>query len=513
MIQTDFSKGFLPLVRALEDQIRSAYAPINTRELKTLQKKIDDFVRETLSSLPQPTREEVKRDVDASLKILQECRTFQLSQSWLFQPMEYGSLNLVCPGLPTVCCGATGHAMMPCIGDYGDRYDMSIFEARIRLHPAQVTNIPESVRHAVGDGKGKKVDYIFSVESIAYLKAPKEKKELPFEFNLVTHGWTHRHYEEGRDSMEMVWMGVYEAEGVYPIDTHDGVSFNAQKVLPVHCHPKDSTTAFSPNNAHIGISGNTPFSSFWSVLKLGDRIIVTKHVLVHEYDRGIQEAFASKSLNDVFAKLKWHEEALLQPLQTVAESYEQEKVDANELFAQLSSSLKNSIYYQTWFDKWQNKQFPAPHGDFGRAAFHCDKSLDSQFHCNKQEQAAVIYASRMRLQKDYQKLVDSIQELFAPPKEIPPLTLEQREKIRLLKPIIASFESGETSKGFELFNQLDSIHQHGVYQYVWETFGCPRDFPGDFGAASFHSSLGLRTAQQCDDKKRIKALLCYLHSI
>jgi hypothetical protein len=513
----DISKNYLTSSIALVDQVRSSYNPINTPKLEKLQEEIDLFVREKLSSqpLPEAVKGEVTRDAETSLKILQECKAFQLSQDWLSQKMIHGRLNLACPGVLPVGCGATRHPMSPCIGFYDtEEYRMSISLATIRLHPAQLTNIPESVIHAIGDVKGKKVDYLLSVENISYIKELIEKRKLPLQFNLATHGWAHRHYQEGKDLTEMVSMGIYEAEGVYPIQTSDGVSFNAQGVLPVHCHPKDSAIAFSPNNAHIGISGNTPFSSHWSLLKLGDRIIVTKQVLMHEYDRAIAKTFLdSKSLHEVFTKLRLHEEALLKPLLIAAESYEQGKADADQLFASLSNSLKNSIYYQTWFDKWQNKELPPPHGDFGRAAFHCDKNLDPKFHCNGKERAAIIRASCMRLQQNYQRWVNGIQALFATPKGIPPSTLEQREKTRLLKPIIELFESGQDDAGFELFNQLDPTHQHGVYQYVWETFGCPRDFPGDFGAASFHSSLALEAERRCDVKKRIRALLCYLHSI
>jgi hypothetical protein len=512
---TDIAKGYRAATIALQ-QATSSY-DINTSKLEELRDEIDVFVREKLNSepLPEAVKAEAKHDAESSSKILEGYRALQLSDEWLSQQMIYGELNLACPGIPTVGCGATGHPMKPCIGFYGtEGYRMSIPLATIRLHRAQVTNIPESVIHAIGDVKGKKVDYLLSVENISGLKELTEKHKLPLQFNLSAHGWAHRHYEKGKDLTEMVSMGIYEADGTYPIQTPNGVGFNAQTILPVHCHPKGNLTAFSPNNAHVGISGNTPFSSHWSVLKLGDRIIVTKQVLMHEYDRAIAQAFlTSNSLHEVFEKLRLHEEVLLKPLQVVAESYEQGKADADQLFANLSNSLKNSIYYQTWFDKWQNKELPAPHGDFGRAAFHGDNSLDPKYHCNGKERGAIIRASCVRLQQDYQRWVSGIRALSVSPKGVSLLTLEQREKTRLLKPIIELFESGQESRGFELFNQLDPMHQHGVYQYVWETFRYPRDFPGDFGAASFHSSLALEPERRCDVKKRIRALLCYLHSI
>ncbi len=509
---TDISKNYLARTNAIA--LQAAVGRNCKKEIETLETEIDVFVRNRLNA------QNIPKEIKTSIEMLGMCKSFQLSKEWLTEKFtKFRRLNLTRPEAPFQLYLMGCWPKRSGIGYYGnanENFEQSSSIAEMRLHPAQLNNLPEDVIKAIGDTKDKKVDLFISLENIQCLKKLKEH-DLPY-FNIITHAWAHRYYEQGKDVTEMVSMGIYEPQGVYPLETQDGVSFNGQKVLPVTLHPPGGGgfIAMSPNNAHIGINGSTLFSSFWFVAHLGQRVLASYHILKHEKDQVFEKIFSQQpSLTETLEKLKNYRQTLIKPLTDVAEGYELERAEADQLFSSLPRSLKNSIYYQTWLDKWENANegTPAPHSDFGRAAFHGDHSLDAKYHCNGKERAALIRASCARIQQDYDQIVGQLQSLFVPPKEIAPLSEEQKEKLRLLNPIIEAFKTGHTQTGFNLFNQLDPKHRTKVYEYVWEYSNCPRNFPGDFGSASFHASPALDSNQHCDDEGRARALLCYLHSI
>ena len=506
---TDISKNYL--ARANDIALRAVVGGNCKKEIETLETEIDAFVRNRLNA------QNIPQEIKTSLERLGMCKSFQLSKDWLSKNIGCnGKLNLICSEAPVVL-SMDFHPRKSSIGCYDENPNQSYSIATIRLHPAQLSNFPESVIRAIGDTRGKKVDFIVSIEDIRRLKEVKEKKRHPFELNVVTHPWAQPRYEKGKNVTEMVSMGIYEPQGVYPIQTQEGISFHGQKELPVICHWCDNgnNIAFSPNNAHFGVKGDTPFSSFWFVAHLGQRILAANHILMNDYDQEFE--YACKTTSSVFEtleRLKKHRETVIGNLLEAVKGYEQGRGnDADGIFSRLPSSFKNAIYYQTWIEKWPNKELPPPHPDFGRMAFECHPDLDPKYHCNEKDCAFIIRNAASTIQRDYDQLVDRLRSLFVPPKEIPPLSEEQKEKFRLLNPIIEAFQSGQTQRGFELFSQLDANHRHKVYEYVWDYFNCPRNFPGDFGQASFHASPELKPAYHCDDNKRVKALLCYLHSI
>jgi hypothetical protein len=482
----------------------------NTQQLDALDAQVEKCAeRARAQILPPAIDQQVKWDIEASRELVQECKAYHLSKDWLDQPLKrwngVGVTNLVCPELPCAYDNSWWSEKLPRIGVYTNGYPKATNYGKVRLNEAQLSNIPESVARAIGDRSGKKIDYFFCVDSVASLKEIKQKQGAPLELNVLSHYWAHDHHEWDTNVTKEVSMGIYEANGVYSVDTQDGVSFESQKELPVICHPGKETICLSPNNAHIGIKGDAPFSSHWLVCKLDNRVIVTHQVLVHEYhfEKLFHNAFQSGSLGKAFEKLNGPRKNIFRPLLNVAESYEKADGNGDVLFNALPSSLKNSAYYQTWLEKWTDKTKAAP-SDFGGTTFH---------NCSNQDKAALLCTSYYRLLEDYGRCIDKMQVLFAPPKTILPPTPEKQEKLRLLTPIVDAFKAGRTDDGFALFEKLADVHKNGIYQYVWEFALCPRNYPGDFGKDAFYGSKDIPECHRYNDTNRAKAVLSYLHSI
>jgi hypothetical protein len=502
----------------------SRYNPLSVSALNGFEAEVSQFVQKYLtvsnSALSAEAKKDVERLVEISSRTLQECKARQLSLEWLSQRIERGHANLICSELPSAFYNGVNFRLeRPEMGHYGETYQVSLDVATLRLHPVQMANFPESVRNAAGDVRDKKIEFFLSAETTGGLRQHVKEKKLPHVFNLILHGWAHPCYEKGKDSTEMVDIGVYEPEGVYPIQTPAGISFHHQKELPVICHPKDGRTALSPNNAHIGINENALFSSFWLVAKLKDRVLIAKQVLFNEWlivnrMNLIWGAFNNAStVNEAFQNLRMSCPVIMKSLLDAAESYESGSPEADKIFDQLFDSFKNSAYQETWQQTWKNKELPPPHADFGCAAFHGHTSLDPQYRCNSRQKGAILRAVASKFEADYERLVDGIESVFAPPKFILPLSEEQRKKEQLLNPIVEAFKNGESEKGLQLFGQLDPSYKQNIYNCVWRHFGCPRNFAGDFGAASFYASPELKVERQCDNAKRAKMILYYLHSL
>lgn len=522
------SRDFLSQASLIQIRLQGQGAdPISRQELAELELRIDDFVREKLTGL-QPSKEleqeleGVKERIAQSKALISDLKGIPLDFGAM--PIKRGDANFIQPLLPPALSGAFPFNKVPVLGRYDlQGYHMGQEVSFIRLSPAQ--RIPASVMALIGDRDGKKVDYFQVVEDTSAItrwirEHRKQVKDLPSDLNLVTHYWVHPHYEYGKESKCFVEMGICDELNVYPILSDIGIPFRAMKPLEVICHPSEGSTALSPYNAIVGVSSNKPFSSFWSVLKHGNRTVATRHVLLHErdsFDGQIKDVFLKGgSMSEINTRLREVNETQKQSLLKLAASLEKNDSYARQLFDALPDYQKYSIYYQTWVEKWKEKHAdrPAPHGDFGKASFHCYGDLKSEFHCSSADQGSIVRNYASVLYSELDKLVQDTELLFAPLFDVQPRSPEQIEKIRLLQPVADAFERGDEKEGMALFTALDKVHRHGVYEYVWEAKGCPRTFPGDFGEASFFAKdARLEDYERCGSRDRVKAILAYIYSI
>ncbi len=458
----------------------------------------------------------------------QRQQAVQLASNWRETRLSSGNGNLICPGYQAALYNhAIKMERFPHVGFYNvasqeQAYLIAPSHFLIRLHSAQHGNLPQSVKNAIGDTRNKKVDYLFSCSSGVEIKRSKEALNQSLKYNLSTHAWAHPHYQHGQDRTETVNIGLFEGQNVSEASDAEGIGFNRLKPISVHCHPSPGIThALSPNNAHFMVDSGAPYSTFWSVCQLGDRMIVTKHLLINEFDvvtQSIVRAFErGQSVNQILQNLQQNANFSAH-FEDLARALEDERPGAQKLFQDFTGRQhhQNGIYKQTWLEKWA-KNHPhqePPHGlAFGKMSFQSSPYLEPQYRCTPHERAQIIRAYSAQVSSDYNRVVQDLQTLFSAPREIPPQTELQKEKLRLLMPVVDAFKRGDENEGMRLFNTLPQVHKGGVCQYAWEFAGCPQDFPGDFGAAAFYRDTRLSQAKHCDREQRIKAILCYIHSI
>ncbi len=512
------TQSFCDRALNLSHQVDGRFTPLLRQELADLELEIDVYVRERLSS--QPNSDHWVEDVDNARLTIQSTKEITFPLDWGDQSLRYGNLNLTCPEMPPALMGINAMLKVPFIGSYDIQgYHFSDSNSLIRLHPAQVEKIPQEVMEAIGDNKGKKVEYYSNVLDISALVQLKKQQNKPIVLNLASHAWVHPHYQIGSDVTFHVDMGIFCAQNVYPVRSNEGIQFDGFKSLPVTCHPtNEGPLAFSPDNALFGVVGNRPVSSFWAVFKFQNRSIAIKYILINTNDTLGSEmglAFSNgTNINEAAKKIKQINEKELGTLLELADVFEGGSEFAMELFDALPEYQKNSCYYQTWVDKWPNKQTPPPHGDFGKASFRCFGDLNSQHHCSNSDRALIVRNYAICLHDELNKVIQDTETLFAPSSEIPPRSPDEIQKIKLLTPVAEAFGRGDDEEGFRLFNELDSVHRHGVFQYVWEEKGCPIFFEGDFGQASFYGSdARLDVGDICINSQRQSAILYYMYSV
>lgn len=497
---------------------RSQGPLIDVSQVEGLENEIDTFVRDRLNT-NTPEAQAAQREISIAKDTLQKSKATLLAQQWRHSPLRTTGGNLINPSLRSVLSTQTVHqGRFPQVGFYNDasewrEYEMAICSQLIRLHPAQACNLPESVKRAIGDVRGKKVDYFLSFSDAVALKRSNEKIQRPLIYNLSTHAWAQPDYRTGGDRSIDVQMGIFEGRDVYEVKTGSGVGFGYLKPMSVHCHPTDNgATALSPNNAHFGVNPNASFSTFWSVCMMGDRAVVTEHLIINEFDfvtMPLATAFQQGgSLAQIIQKVQTV--PFTSQLLSLAADFELGAPDAMRKFQALKPHHQNAIFGRTWQDKW-NAHFPnqaAPHADFGRLSFQSDPSLDANHHCTGKDRSTILRNYCAQLSLNYINFVTGLETLLAAPREVP-----VNEKMRTFKPIVEAFQRGDEAEGMRLFNVLEPRHKHGVFAYVWDLEGRPMDFPGDFGSASFYADARVKLERRCDRDKRLQAILSYIHSI
>ena len=339
------------------DYVSRSQGPLATvSQVEGLENEIDTFVRDRLNT-NTPEAQAAQREITIAREALQKSKATLLAQEWKHSPLRTTGGNLINPSLRSVLLTHTVHqGRFPQVGFYNDasewrEYEMAICSQLIRLHPAQHSNLPESVTRAIGDVHGKKVDYFLSFSDAVALKRSTEKVQRPLIYNLSTHAWAQPDYRAGGDRSIDVQMGIFEGRDVYEVKTGSGIGFGYLKPISVHCHPTDGgLTALSPNNAHFRVNPNASFSTFWSVCMLGDRAVATLHLVVNEFDFvtiPLATAFQQGgSLAQIIQKVQTV--PFTKQLLEIAADFDLGVPDAMRRFQALKPHHQNAIFGRTW---------------------------------------------------------------------------------------------------------------------------------------------------------------------
>ncbi len=506
----------MAVISIAKGYVTRAQGPVaDMSQVERLEDEIDTFVRERLNT-NTPEAQAAQREVAIARGALQKSKAAVFAHEWRHFPLKNTGGNLINPSLRSVLFHPLIYqGRFPQVGFYNTasrEYEMAFPSQLVRLHPAQACNLPDSVKKAIGDVRGKKVDYLLSFSDAVQLKKSNAALQRPLIYNLSTHAWAQPDYRLGEDRSVDVQMGIFEGRDVNEVKTSNGVAFGYLKPMSVYCHPANGLTALSPNNAQFEVNPHASFSTFWSVCMLGDRAVVTLHFIINELDfvtMPLQAAFQQGgSLAQIIQRVQIV--PFTRQLLELAADFERGQPSAWEKFQAMNTHHKNAIFCRTWLDKW-NYHYPnisAPHSDFGRLAFLSDPQLAEQYHCTGKDKSTLLHNYCVQLSLNYIHFVAGLETLLAAPKEIP-----VNEKMRTLKPVVEAFQRGDEGEGMRLFNALEPRHKHGVFAYVWDLEGRPMDFPGDFGAASFYGDTRLKSDRLCDRDKRLQAILCYIHSI
>jgi len=435
--------------------------------------------------------------------------------------------NLMNPKLPPVGVVHIGQfniqPKLPLVGYYNQKegfYDLNTDCAKFRLHPAQFANLPLDVQRVIGDPKGQKLKLYATIQNNQYILEKTLDTDHPRRLNLHTHGFVHEHYEAFKDETHRVEMGVYSPMNVLPKHSQDGISFEEMKPLPVQIHPVDGSIAFSPNNAHIEIGDPVvnPITSFWSVVKDVDRIVIVHHLLLNTQSEAnllLDPFYDEPTIGRAIQKMKEKVLDNQQLLERIGTAF---KVHARDAFAQfeaLPENIRNGIFRKTWQMQWVDKDFQGnpPHADFGKVSFYASDALAKTYQCRGIDRERIIHKFAEELKGFRDQAIERFERSFTPIAELEIGSDEESEKRQLLLPIAEKFAEGKGQEAFEAFHGLPDAFKRGVFQYVWECKGCPRDFPGDFGEAVFYGRLPASDIRNCSDEQRSHFIQYFIHSL
>lgn len=419
------------------------------------------------------------------------------------------NVNLVCEAPTHLMCPGLRLGRMPYIGYYneGNEYQWTFPLKVVRLRPSQFDSLPDTVRKAVGDLKGRSIDLFLNIHDTSMLRGMHAEH-----YNLVTHPWVFPGVRENEDKSVYVQQGVFEASGVYKLDRkEDSLQIGDLGICKVHAHPKEERMACSPDNGQFGISTDAPFSSFISVTLSEDRVLVSFQLLLNDladpFSELIQKYLVGfgKGILTALPKLK-EEAAQLDNRETLALRFSIKDPEAMNEFSALSEGEKQSIYGETWVLKG------APMGidsQFGRNSFHRTASLDAKYHASDEQRSEAIRKHSDRIKNRNKTLMNSLLQLFAEPKKTFPISEKKAQLAARLAPIAASFKQGKEDVGMFLFNELPKAEKNKVYATTWEYKNSP--IKDKFGEHSFHADKSLEKDQRCNNLDRSAILNLAAH--
>jgi hypothetical protein len=248
--------------------------------------------------------------------------------------------------------------------------------------------------------------------------------------------------------------------------------------MNVHVHAEGQSTEmlYSPDNAHFCAIPGSPFAIDWSVTQKDKRVALTKRLVLFDYTHPICAALIQSirncpSLDTHLQRLRDVSSKIEDTFANVIQLLVANDPGAMEAFHKLPSAFQYGIYRETW------KLFDSPHGihgDFGRASFECDQTLNSKYHCDNthcieavcqfaQHLNFLLVGSQFNLLFDSQSLVkgDNV------------LTMMKCAQLFIKDP----------KQGLDALAQLPTQQQEAVRFAFWELNECPRIH--DYGSKEF----------------------------
>ncbi len=408
----------------------------------------------------------------------------------------YLDLNLIQNIPPTPLCPAYRHLMMPTVTSY---HSIGPNLASIRLDPSALRHVPREIIDQLGDLSTLEIDLFYTMVSGFHLDADRS-------LNLGLHAWTHHHMlaadGAGDGQKRDVLMGIFPILGVRSTDELGSLTLGALRPMQVHTHGdgQADNMLYSPDNAHFDRVEGSPFSAFWAVAKDGNRVCVSKMLVVYDHLRAdwaprypISQALL-RSIRDC-QHLGDHLEKLHEVTQTLNEQFAPlcnqlenpaTTETAMETFHALPLTFQNDIYYQTWLLHGSPLHI---HRDFGRASFEHDPSLSVEYYSNTAQKIQAIQNFAAHLND---LLVTSQQTLLNCQ------TLDKGDNVIQLMKCAHAFTKNDQPTALARFNTLDEMTKGGVYFSLWEIAGCQNI--ANFGETYFHGP-------ECSNDQRTKAIL------
>ncbi len=380
--------------------------------------------------------------------------------------------NLALPGTPpTPLCPAYNKMLFPTISSY---HTIGSNIASIRLDPKAVEHFPkEIILPEFFENSAIKTDCVDLFLTVIDGRPFNNLEKV----NLVTHPWSHANALPGDDTQFDVEMGIFPEIGIEKANDEGAVAMGKISPMNVHCHYTSSPKSmlYSPNNAHFKIIPGTPFAVMWSLMKKEGRIAVTKMIIIMNYDHPIcapiiHSIRSCPNLETHLMRMQDLQKSIPSYFSPLCNSFVHDRNDSMKAFHDLPLAFQHGIYKEAWILKGSPHGI---HGDFGRASFENDPSLDAQHHCDSTTKAKAVeqFAHKLidMLLTSHTNLLLHSQSMV---KSNSALKLMQTAQKVLVK---------EPAEG------LSAEELEASYYAIWQLSGCPR--LSDFGTKTFQSAL------------------------
>ena len=399
------------------------------------------------------------------------------------------SLNLIQDVTPSPLCPAYNTLGFPTVTTY-DHIGWNI--SCMRLDPKATSYVPPLVLEQAGTLQGKQVDLLWTAVDGRFYQFNRS-------LNHASHAWTHRHALPGpekipgpnhseienRDSNVHfdVEVGLFPEIGYEKADEAGAIAINRISPMHVHTHApgklknvKPEDMLYSPDNSHFRAINGTPFGIDWSVMKKDDRVAITKRVIIFDYDHPICKALLGSirncsDLNEHLQALKAVPHTIQQTFSPVIEAFETDQPNAMADFHRLPLAFQNGIFRETWL----SFNSPRVHGDFGRASFENQESLDRNFHCSNAKRGEILRLFCGRLEH---LLVGSQFQLLLQSQSL----VKGDNVLKMMR--CAELFKKDPEIALTSFNmEFTEQEKEAVLFAFWELSGCPRK--PNFGSTQF----------------------------
>jgi hypothetical protein len=453
-------------IQILQQQIFLLPGNKNEAEKIELEMEIDRIAR---SLIEAPMASEERREMLTELlrlraRFVQHIPVKGIIDSCLF-------LNLIqqVPP-PSPLCPAYNKMAFPTISTY---HQIGSNISCMRLDPKALEYVPKNVLDQVGPLEGKEIDLLWTAIDGRFYSFNRS-------LNHCTHSWAHRHAlpgpEKNPDSNISfdVNMGIFPEVGFEQAHEPGAIAVGHISPMKVHVHAKENLQKinsedmlYSPDNAHFRAIPGSPLGIDWSVTQKDNRVAITKRVVIFDYDHPICAALIASirncdCLDTHLQRLFAASEEVKNTFAPVIDRFKNDHPDAMQHFHRLPLAFQCGVFRETWVSFGS---LCGIHGDFGRASFEKDPSLNEQFHCDHRRCAEAIrrFSDRMEhllVQSQFDLLFQS-------------QTLVKGDNVLTMMKCAQLF-CQDPKQGLIAFGNLPDEEQEATRFAFWELNGCPR---------------------------------------